>query len=150
MNVMRSILSVLLASVTLGFGSIDFLEQKYYEEESFTRISEYFDGVEATGNRLIIRSDSGHRTGHYITFQLSDSHSVDHFKLEVYEFGEKEPKDYLFKAEAPIEANQPIFLGLTGGIWGEKLKPPVAYKLSVIGTGGNTIESATSFLWGDD
>ncbi|MDA0348566.1 MAG: hypothetical protein O3C43_16655 [Verrucomicrobia bacterium] len=150
MNLLRSVLSVLLASVTLGFGSIDFLEQKYYEEESFTRISEYFDGVEVSGNRIIIRSDSDHRTGHYVTFQLSGNHSIDHFKLEVYEFGAKEPKDYLFKADTPIAAKQPIFLGLTGGIWGEKLKPPVAYKLSVIGTGGNTIESATSFLWGDD
>ena len=147
---MRTTLSVLLASATLGFGSIDFLEQRFYEEESFTRISEYFTGVEVSGNRIIIRSDPEHRTGHYITFQLSGNHSIDHFKLEVYEFGEKKPKDYLFNSDTPVTANQPIFLGLTGGIWGEKLKPPVAYKLSIIGTAGNTIESATSFLWGDD
>jgi hypothetical protein len=150
MNLMRTTLSVLLASATLGFGSIDFLEQRFYEEESFTRISEYFTGVEVSGNRIIIRSDPEHRTGHYITFQLSGNHSIDHFKLEVYEFGEKKPKDYLFNSDTPVAANQPIFLGLTGGIWGEKLKPPVAYKLSIIGTAGNTIESATSFLWGDD
>jgi hypothetical protein len=150
MNLMSTTLSVLLASATLGFGCIDFLEQRFYEEESFTRISEYFTGVEVSGNRIIIRSDPEYRTGHYITFQLSENHSIDHFKLEVYEFGEKEPKDYLFNSDTPVTANQPIFLGLTGGIWGEKLKPPVAYKLSIIGTAGNTIESATSFLWGDD
>lgn len=143
----------LLASIALSklsFGSIDYLEQKFYEETSFTRISEYFNEVEVKGDRIILRSEAKERTGHYITFQLSQSYPIDHFKLEVYEFNAKEPKDYIFKADTRIAKAQPIFLGLTGAGWTDKRQPPVAYKLSVIGKDGEVFESATSFLWGDD
>lgn len=150
MSLQRLTLLTFLVSIQCSFGSIDYLEQKFYEEESFTRISEYFNGIEVTGNRIILRSDAVERTGHYVTFQLSQSYPVDHFKLEVYEFDAKEPKDYIFPANTIIAAAQPIYLGLTGAGWAEKMQPPVAYKLSVVGKDGEVLESATSFLWGDD
>lgn len=150
MPLFRLILAMLPLSAVLSVGSIEYLEQRFYPEESFTRISEYFNGVEATGNRIILRSDSTARTGHYVTFQLSTSYPVDHFKLEVYEPGSAKPKDYIFKPETSIPASKPIYLGLTGGDWGDKMRPPVAYRLSVVGKNGETLVSESSFLWGDD
>ncbi len=150
MSLLRLTLLTFLVSIQCSFGSIDYLEQKFYQEESFTRISEYFNGVEVTGDRIILRSDAVERTGHYVTFQLSQSYPIDHFKLEVYEFDAKEPKDYIFPASTSIAEAQPIYLGLTGAGWAEKMRPPVAYKLSVVGKDGEVFESATSFLWGDD
>jgi hypothetical protein len=150
MPLIRSIITLLALTYSVGFASIDYLEQRYYSEESFTRISEYFNGVEVAGNRTILRSDSEARTGHYVTFLLSTSDAVDHFKLEVYEPGSPEVKEYTFKASSSIEPSKPIYLGLTGEKWADKARPPVAYKLSVIGKDGATLDSASSFLWGDD
>ncbi|QXD24679.1 hypothetical protein F7C95_01880 [Opitutia bacterium ISCC 51] len=150
MPLIRSIITLLALTCSVGFASIDYLEQRYYSEESFTRISEYFNGVEVAGNRTILRSDSEARTGHYVTFQLSTSDAVDHFKLEVYEPGSPDLKEYIFQASSSIEPSKPIYLGLTGEKWADKTHPPVAYKLSVIGKDGTTLDSASSFLWGDD
>lgn len=150
MSYLRLTILALLSSVSLGYGSIDYLEQRFYREESFTRISEYFGGIELSGNRTIIRSNPEQRTGHYVTFQLSEAYPVDHFKLEVYEFGAKDPKDYIFNFTGNLPLNQPIFLGLTGANSEERSKPPVAYKLSLMSQDGKSILSATSFLWGDE
>lgn len=150
MSLIRFIFPVLVFSSLGSSASIDYLEQRFYSEESFTRISEYFNGVEVSGNRIILRSDTTGRTGHYVTFQLSARYDVDHFKLEVYEPGSPDVKDYLFKPESPIDPTKPIYLGLTGEKWTEKANPPVAYKLSVIGRNGDVLESASSFLWGND
>ena len=150
MSFSRFCILALLLLPSLSRGSIEYLEQRFYSEESFTRISEYFDGIEVTGDRIILRSDASARTGHYVTFQLSSSASVDHFKLEVYEPGSPNPKDYIFTPETSIPTSKPIYLGLTGGNWADQTHPPVAYKLSVIDKDGNTLASESSFLWGDD
>ena len=150
MSLIRSIIAVLTITTTVSYASIQDLEQRFYSEEAFTRISEYFNGVEDSGNRTIIRSDSNARTGHYITFTLSARYEIDHFKLEVYEPGSPEVKDYLFQPESSIDPTRPIYLGLTGEKWLEKANPPVAYKLSLIGRNGEVLQSASSFLWGDD
>lgn len=126
------------------------MQQKYLTAESFTRISEYFDGVEVQGNRLILRLDPESRDGHYIQFKLSTAHTqADHFLLEVYEQGNNEPTPFTFNFESALPTNKTILLGLTGGNWENKELPPVAYKLSLVDNEGNTLESATSFLWGD-
>ena len=150
MPLFRLILLALVSSAGLNFGSIEYLEQRFYPEESFTRISEYFNGIEDPGNRFILRSEPDFRTGHYVTFELSTPYTVDHFRLEVYEYGSREPSEYLFKAETTIPAAKPIFLGLTGEKWNDQRQPPVAYKLSLVDKNGETLASATSFLWGDD
>ncbi len=126
------------------------MQQKFLTAESFTRISEYFDGVEVPGNKLILRLDSESRDGHYIQFQLSAAHTnADHFLLEVYKQGNNEPTPFTFKLNSAAPANKTILLGLTGGEWKNKDYPPVAYKLSLVDAAGNILESATSFLWGD-
>ena len=150
MSLIRSIITFLAITCSVSFASIDYLEQRFFPEESFTRISEYFNGIEDSGNRIIIRSDPSARTGHYVTFQLSSRYDIDYFKLEVYEPGSPDVKDYVFKPESAFDPTKPIYLGLTGDKWSEKTNPPVAYKLSIIGTGGDVLDSATSFLWGDD
>ena len=141
---------VCLLSGSQASASIDYMEQGFYSEESFTRISEYFDGVEVSGNRIIFRSNPDFRTGHYVTFQISKNYPIDHFKLEVFEYGSKEPRDYIYRPDSAIPTSKPIFLGLTGEQWLEKTRPPVAYKLSLIARDGSTLVSKTSFLWGDD
>ena len=150
MSLIRSIASILVISCLVSTASIEYLEQRFYSEESFTRISEYFNGIEDSGNRTILRSDTTARTGHYVTFQLSSRYDIDHFKLEVYEPGSPTVKEYIFKADAATDLSRPIYLGLTGDKWLEKSNPPVAYKLSLIDSQGDILESASSFLWGDD
>ena len=150
MPLLRAIVAAILLPACLSVGSIEYLEQKFYPEESFARISEYFDGIEVPGNRIILRSDSNARTGHYITFQMSSTFTIDHFKLEVFEFGVKDPTEYIFKPDSSIPSSKPIYLGLTGEKWADKYQPPVAYKLSVIGPDRKALLTATSFLWGDD
>ena len=150
MSLIRSIVIFLALTYSVSFASIDYLEQRFYSEESFTRISEYFNGVEAAGNRSILRSDAESRTGHYVTFQLSSTDAVDHFKLEIYEPDSPDVKEYTFKADSSLEPSKPIYLGLTGEKWADKAHPPVAYRLTVVGKNGETLDSASSFLWGDD
>jgi hypothetical protein len=127
MTIFRATVLILGLSLNVGFASIDYLEQRFIEEDTFTRITEYFNGVEVTGDKIIIRSDPASRTGHYVSFELSEPYLVDHFKLEVYEFASRKPTEYLFQPEFEIEPSKPIYLGLTGEKWSEKSKPPVAY-----------------------
>ena len=126
------------------------MEHRYITEESFTRISEYFNGIEDPGNRIIFRSEKDQKTGHYVSFEIKKSYIISHFKLEVYAHGSTEPTDYIFIPKGTISSTKPIFLGLTGEEWTDKKKPPVAYKLSLIGADGSILVSQTSFLWGDD
>lgn len=146
----RYIFLAILAPITGSLASIEYMEQRYFTEESFTRISEYFNGIEDPGHRIILRSEKGRKTGHYVSFEVTKSYPVAHFKLEVFAHGAKEPTDYQFVPDAAIHPAKPIFLGLTGTDWLDKKEPPVAYKLSLVGKDGATLVSQRSFLWGDD
>ena len=150
MPLIRSIVASLTLTCSVSLASIEDLEQRFYSEDAFTRISEYFNGQEISGNRTILRTNPASRTGHYITFLLSARYDIGHFKLDVYEPGSPTAKEYIFKPNAPVDPTQPVYLGLTGDKWLEKANPPVAYKLSLIGKNGDVLQSASSFLWGDD
>ena len=145
----RTILATLLLPASLCLGSIDNMEQVYYTEDTFKRISEYFTGVEDQGNRSILRSHPEDRAGHYVKFNLTKPHAVDHCQLEVLGFGAKETTTYTFKVEEPWSVEKPIYLGLTGPEWRNKTQPPIAYKVVLLDAAGNILASASSFLWGD-
>ena len=61
MLIPRSLFFLFVLSVfSFSFGAPEarFVSVRYLEEQAFLRISEYFDGKENTGNRLICRSRS--------------------------------------------------------------------------------------------
>ncbi len=149
MALLRVIIAAWLVSAGPGFGSIENMEQGYYTEDAFKRISEYFTGIEDQGDRVILRSDPLGRTGHYVKFNLSKSYAVERFQLEVLGFEAKETATYTFEVDGLLDGEKPIYLGLTGEEWQDKKRPPVAYKLVLLDAAGNILASAGSFLWGD-
>jgi len=146
---MRSILLTALVSLPLCLSAeMADLQQRYFEGDSFARISEYFDGVENTSGRVIYRTDAAERSGHYLSFQYSggSAHSI---LVEVYETGKQDPTSYTFDWQS-TEAGQLVLIGLTGSPWSDKDYNPVAYKITLLDAEGKTIEVARSFLWGED
>ncbi len=149
MAFIRSMLVAFLAWAGPCQGSIDNMEQVYFTEDYFKRISEYFTGMEDPGDRSILRSHPDDRAGHYVKFNLTKPYAVDHCQLEVLGFGAKETSTYSFKVEEPWSVEKPIYLGLTGPEWRNKTQPPIAYKVVLLDAAGNVLASARSFLWGD-
>lgn len=149
MALIRTLLATLLVSAGPRLGAIDNMEQVFYTEDAFKRISEYFTGVEDRGNRSILRSHPEERTGHYVKFNLTKPYAVNRCQLEVLGFGAKETTTYTFHVDEPWSVEQPIYLGLTGPEWRNKTQPPIAYKLVLLDAAGNILASARSFLWGD-
>ena len=148
MLLFRITLAALLFSAVPSSGSIDNMEQVYFAEDAFTRISEFFTGKEDRGNRSILRSHPDARAGHYVKFNLAKPYAVDHCRLEVLALGVKEIVTYAFKVEESWTVEKAIYLGLTGPEWSQKSQPPIAYKVVLLDAAGNTIASARSFSLG--
>ena len=79
---MRLFLYALLAASLVGCATaprntvetvdIKDIRPRYIEAEQFMRIGEYLSGKEVTGDRLILRSDPGSRTGCYFVLALDE------------------------------------------------------------------------------
>jgi len=146
---MRSTLLTALVALPLALSAeMTDLQQRYLDADSFTRISEYFDGVENTSGRIIYRTDAEERTGHYLSFRYTGSAATS-ILVEAYEPGKKEATTYTLDWQT-TSAGQLVLIGLTGAPWTDKDHNPVAYKITLLDANGDKIETARSFLWGEE
>jgi hypothetical protein len=116
--------------------------------DSFTRISEYFDGKENTSGQTILRSQPKAREGFYVLVHTATKAAIPgaRFELQVYLPGMEQPRVFTGATDVPAGSHVTL-TGLTGADWpGEKIKP-VAWRVSVFGPDGATLASEQSFLW---
>lgn len=148
-------LTILLGFLFLAVSSIHAADVKFVrvwpnwiEAEAFESISEYFSGREATGKRIIVRSQPDTRAGFYYVVRVNSAepHASATFSLQLIMPGNPEPKRYSFPVD--VATRSTLFqLGLTGSDWPDREVHPVAWKLDLLSADQQVLATAQSFLW---
>ncbi|KAF0095215.1 MAG: hypothetical protein E1N59_1261 [Puniceicoccaceae bacterium 5H] len=121
------------------------------EAPHFKRLSEYFTGREAPGNRIILRSTEGQRAGLYFILELSDD-AADapagaHFHVQYIEPQKPDVQEYDFDLPAEGCDHDTVYLGLTGDEWPQEDALPLAFRISLVDAQGQELDAYQSFLW---
>ncbi|MEZ5275486.1 MAG: hypothetical protein R3F07_03790 [Opitutaceae bacterium] len=136
------------ASPTVEFTRI---RQEFRTEDSFKRISEYFTGVENSGNRLVLRTRADDRDGLYFAFRIRTTvgQPLPAGTLVVFYFppGGFEPVERRFPLETQSRKSMEVLVGLTGADWSDPDVLPAAWKLEYLDANGQSLGSELSFLW---
>lgn len=143
--------SVLLSAVSpLSAVSIKEGYPRHMETGDFVRLSEYFTGKEASGNRTIRRSQPDHREGEYFVLELDQATGQlpagTQAVLEVIPSNSKESRSYSYTIDPNEASGSILYLGITGTDWESPEIQPVAWKAELI-SNGTTLASWKSFLW---
>ena len=124
---------------------------RYLEKQAFLRISEYFDGKENTGSRLICRSKPDARAGLYIVLSLKESTRKLPPDLtarwQVISPQAPEPVEYRIAVPNERPRGKDMYVGLTGADWPDPKARPVAWRFTLETAAGKVVLEQKSFLW---
>ena len=143
----------LFSFLPLLFGApkAQYVSVRYLDKQAFLRISEYFDGKENTGNRLICRSPPASRAGLYVILSLKEpTRKLPHDLTARWQvISPKAPDPVEHRIAVPNERprGKDLFVGLTGADWPDPEARPVAWKLTLENPDGEVILERKSFLW---
>jgi hypothetical protein len=141
---------LLAASGALG-ANLSFVRvwPRWYETDQVERISEFFTGREAMGERTIVHSRPDSRTGFYFVVRVKNpGQLVAGTRFVVRMILPTSPDPKVFTLPADVPAGGKVYqLGLTGSDWPGKRIYPVAWKLDLVGADGQVLASQESFLW---
>jgi hypothetical protein len=119
------------------------------DANSFRRISEYFDGIEITDGKIILRSQPKSRSGYYFYVRVKHpTYSLKgaHFSVQYITPYWLEAREKTFSVNEDSGEHQ-YLLGLTGSDWTGHETHPIAWKVDLVGADGKVIATAQSFLW---
>lgn len=148
---LRCALLLALATCTFSSGA-DVTMQRvwpgYRTAESFTTLSDYFGGATSTTNQHALRTHPETREGFYwlTRFKSATLFQGSTVRVEVTRQGNTDPLIFDFDWDVPTGSNA-IYIGLTGDDWADANEVPIAWRLSLIGPGGDLLTSSQSFLW---
>jgi len=115
---------------------------------SFKRISEYFTGRENTGGETVLRTQPAERGGYYFLVRTDNDRAPFAGTLAIRVIVPDSPDARLFKFAVDVPAGNAVYnLGLTGTDWPDRKVDAVAWKLEVLGPGGEVLATQTSYLW---
>jgi hypothetical protein len=115
----------------------------------FHRISEYFDGRENFGGRIVRRTHPDVRSGFYFLARVKNTGGLipgATFVLQVVAGANPQPRTFTFPVDIPA-GGKVCDLGLTGADWPDSKVYPIAWSLVLKAADGSTLASAQSFLW---
>lgn len=124
------------------------ISAEHRDADSFKRVSEYLTGKPSDGRYAVFRSEASDRNGFYVSLLASDKNSlkgVTNVQLQYVPPGTQEVTTVNLPADN-IDKKR-LLVGLTGSPWSDPKTIPVAWKISLLDSSGNTIETAQSFLW---
>ena len=121
----------------------------YRTAESFVGIGEYFGQPEATGGRIILRSEPEKREGFYWLIRLRSDVALDEAAVEVAVIrpGQTEPEVHQFTVALPADRSVVLLPGLTGADWPDAHDRPLAWRIRVLDSSGRELAAEQSFLW---
>lgn len=136
--------STALSAVPLRIVSV---MNRFYCQNDFTRISEYFTGVENTGGDTILRTDNCGRAGIYLVIGLNQSVSQlsdgAFLKFRYFVSDSNDPKEQTFSLNPNCGITPWIFVGITGADFhGQNL---VAWSIEICSNDDHVVKN--SFLW---
>ena len=126
------------------------IHAKYFPEEAFSRIPEFFSGKEYTGDRLILRTDQP-RKGLYFSIPLGKKNShrrnAKSIELQLIESTHPQPRILSFPVTEISAEKKTLLLGVTGKDWNELTMKLVAWKVVMLTADGSPLFTSQSALW---
>ncbi|MCC5807800.1 MAG: hypothetical protein JJU00_15855 [Opitutales bacterium] len=126
---------------------------RHMETGQFQYIGEFFSGKETVDNRVLLRTDPGERTGLYVIAELKprlrDIPAGASLALEMIRSDANEIHVHEFPLPTEPARARILYVGLTGADWpesGERLRP-VAWRLRLLNSAGDPMDTWSSFLW---
>jgi hypothetical protein len=152
MRLLIAALAFALSAACLCAGDLRIIRvwPDYRTTQSFVSISEYFSGQESPPhNQTILRSQPGERAGFYFLTRLANRGSaVTGAKIELDVISPRAPEAVSYTFPINIPHGQHVYqVGLTGTDWPVPNEHPVAWRVLILDTAGNTLLSKQSYLW---
>jgi hypothetical protein len=151
---MRSLLALLflsLSCVASGAEPVSIVRTwtGFRTVESFTRISEYFNGQENTGGQVMLRSQPQERSGFYFLCRVRNTQSpIAKAKLNLRVITPHSPTATTYTYEVSLPKGDQVFqVGLTGSDWKDPAENPVAWQIELLDPAGQKLATDESFLW---
>lgn len=121
---------------------------RHREATEFIGIGEYFGRAEDTGDRTILRSKPAERSGYYWLVRVRSSEPIPDATVEIALIrpGRTKPEVHRFSTALPGDSH-PLLLGLTGSDWPDPDARPLAWRVRIVGRGGEQLAAERSFLW---
>lgn len=126
------------------------ISTEHRDADSFKRFSEYLTGKASDGRYSVFRSDSSSRDGFYVSLQASDKsllNKVSTVRIQFVPPSTQKITTLEFSAEKLKKKR--ILVGLTDPNWLDPSSRPVAWKIDLLDSNQNVVESAQSFLWSE-
>jgi hypothetical protein len=131
--------------------SISHIWTEYRDEQSFVRLSEYFDGKENPGKKILLRTQPESREGFYFSIRLNEPEGDRLFpgsvRLHLIAPDAEVPKTYDFALNPQDRKTSLILLGVTGGDWSYGDTLPLAWMIEILDQNGVQQAVKKSFLW---
>jgi len=119
----------------------------YRTSQSFTRVGEYFGGVEKSPE-LLVRSQPEARDGYYFLtrFRCSEAIPGAILAIETVLPGNEVAEVHFLSLDLP-RGGRAVLAGLTGTDWPAATVVPTAWRLRLLSPGGAELARQQSFLW---
>lgn len=119
------------------------------DADSFTRISEYFTGQEATGREIVLRTHPADRAGYYFLLRLDHrGPALAGARVVIAVIAPDSPESRTYTFPLELRAGSSVYdLGITGADWPTAKAPAVAWKVDLQDATGAVLASRQSFLW---
>lgn len=115
------------------------------------RISEYWNGTEKLGKRLVIRTDPQVRDGYYFTLVLDKKvRKLPRGTVIVGEFYtpfSPDARTYEFTLPSKRPRTKEVFVGLTGADWPKDGGAASAWRFTIKDANENILAEEQSYLW---
>lgn len=129
--------------------SIDSAYTRYYQDGEIRPIRQYFGAsLIGQGFRTVIASQPDQPRGQYFLARLEGdlSATVQTARLTIYPSVGKDAKEYTLNLSGK-SLRRWLYLGLTGSDWPDPDIQPMAWKIELLGPGGELVSEWKSFLW---
>lgn len=127
------------------------IKPRYMETEQFKRFSEYMNGAEHQGGRMILRTNPEERDGYYFTLIIDKKvRDLPKGTVVIGEFftpQSVEAQIHEFTLPNKRPKTKEIFLGLTGEDWPQVGGVPGAWRFTIKNASGVTLGTKQSYLW---
>lgn len=145
------LLSLALAAGTVRADGLEFVRiwPGWRDGESFSRISEYFTGKENTSGQEVVRTHAGDRAGFYFLVRVKNSGPAESgVKAVLSLIRPDSPLTRTYDFAVTLPPGETVFnLGLTGSDWPDRKSHPVAWKLELFSSSGQSLGARQSFMW---
>ncbi len=149
---MKAIL-LLFALLTLAANAsaeLKIISTEHHETAAFKRFSEYFSGKENPGRYAIFRSIPEQRTGFYVSIEAKSKEQLINVSIVRLRYVRPNTQEIETHAFPAGEINRKrLLVGLTENEWKKPNSRPVAWKIELLDSDEQVIDSIQSFLWSE-